>query len=129
MIGKLKRLIAWLIIQIGQAIPAAPRPAGMQREVVVDGVSITAFEITVAEMRRWLVDARQAVEFDLLGVTLFKQYEVTVDDLVLMSTATRAFIEGATGSELVKLVEAIKEANPFFFQFRQDLRVLASGNP
>jgi hypothetical protein len=129
MIGKLKRLIVWLIIQIGQAMPVAPRPAGMRREIVVDGVAIIAFEITVAEMRSWLVAARQAVEFDVLGATLFKQHEVTVDDLVLMTTASRAFIEGATGSELVKLVEAVKETNPFFFQFRQDLKALASGNP
>jgi hypothetical protein len=127
--GKLKRLWAWLIIQISLVIPSTPRPAGLQRDVVVDGISITAYEITVAEMRRWLVATQAAADFDLLGAMLFKQHEVTIDDLVLMSSATRVFIEGSTGSELVKLIDAVKETNPFFFQFRQSLKALANGNP
>jgi hypothetical protein len=128
MMPMLKRFRAWLIFQISQAIPRLPRPAGLQREVVVGDITIIAFEITVAEMRRWLVDTQKAVVFDLIGATLFKQHEVTVNDLVLMSTATRPLIESCTASELVKLVEAVKEANPFFFQFRQGLTTLAIGN-
>lgn len=129
MIRLIKRFIAWLVLLISQALTTAARPAGMWREVEVDGQVITAYELTVGEMRSWLVTASAPREFNLLDRMLFKEHEVTVDDLVLMSTATRAFIETTTASELAKLAEAVRDTNPFFFQFRQGLKSLAATSP
>jgi hypothetical protein len=129
MIRVIKRLIAWLVLLIGQALSTAARPAGMWREVEVDGQVIIAHEITVAEMRQWLLDMRKAENFDVLDALLFREHEVSIKDLLLMSSATRAFIEGTTATELAKLVAAVKEVNPFFFQFRQALNALNQPNP
>jgi hypothetical protein len=46
-----------------------------------------------------------------------------------MSSATRSFIEATTATELAKLVAAVKEVNPFFFQFRQVLNDLNQVSP
>jgi hypothetical protein len=129
MLRLIKRIIAWLVLLIGQALSTVARPAGMWREVEVDGQIIVAHEITVAEMRQWLLDMRKAENFDVLDAVLFRDHAVSIKDLVLMSSATRAFIEGSTATELVKLVTAIKEVNPFFFQFRQALDTLSQTNP
>jgi hypothetical protein len=129
MLRLIKRLIAWLVVVISQALSTATRPAGMWREVEVDGQVIIAHEVTVAEMRQWLLDMRKAEEFALLDNLLFREHEVSIKDLVLMSSATRAFIEGTTATELAKLVAAVKEVNPFFFQFRQALNALNQPNP
>lgn len=129
MLRLIKRFIAWLVLLISHAFTTAARPAGMWREVEVDGQVITAYELTVGEMRSWLVTASDPREFNLLDRMLFKEHEVTVDDLVLMSTATRAFIETTTASELAKLAEAVRDTNPFFFQFRQGLKSLAATSP
>jgi hypothetical protein len=129
MLRLIKRFIAWLVLLIGQALTTAARPAGMWREVGVDGQVIIAHEITVAEMRQWLLDMRKAEEFVLLDNLLFREHEVSINDLLLMSSATRAFIEGTTATELAKLVAAVKEVNPFFFQFRQALNALNHPNP
>jgi hypothetical protein len=123
-----KKLFAWVVRTI-QAAASQPRPAGFSKSVEIDGVEIVAHELTVGEMRQWLVAAQTLQEFDMLSRFLFHDHEVTVDDLVLMSSASRGFIESATASELVKLVAAIKDANPFFFQFRQRLKALAQANP
>jgi hypothetical protein len=129
MIRLIKRFIAWLVVLISQALTTAARPAGMWREVEVDGQVIIAHEVTVAEMRQCLLDMRKAEHFNVLDALLFREHEVSIKDLVLMSTATRAFIEGATATELAKLVAAVKEVNPFFFQFRQALVTLNQPNP
>lgn len=129
MLRLIKRFIAWLVVLVSQALSTAARPAGMWREVEVDGQVIVAHEITVAEMRQWLLDMRKAEDFALLDNLLFREHEVSIKDLVLMSSATRAFIEGTTATELAKLVAAVKEVNPFFFQFRQALNTLNQPNP
>jgi hypothetical protein len=129
MVRLFNRFIAWLVLLISQAVSIAARPAGMWREVEVSGQIIVAHEITVAEMRQWLVGMQTAASFNVLDATLFRDYEVSINDLVLMSSATRSFIEATTATELAKLVAAVKEVNPFFFQFRQVLNDLNQVSP
>lgn len=115
----IKRLSAWLV-RLSHAVDRlAPQRAGLTREVTIAGLRITAHEITVAEIYNWLRDLRKATEFDSIDALLFAEQEVSLSDLVLMSNASRATLQSIPPSELLLLVEKVKEANPFFFQLRR----------
>lgn len=95
--------------------------SGHKIEVDLDGVIITVHEATVMEIRSWLKSLREAKTFDVIDSMLFEAEEVTISDLVRLSDAPRSIIESFPPSQLIKLAQAVKEANPFFFRFRQNL--------
>jgi hypothetical protein len=114
----LKTLLAWLTtVSRGMAVERA----GLKIEVDLNGLIVTAHEATVIEIRNWLKGLVSARPFDNIDQLLFQAEDVTLTDLVNLSDASRTTLESLPPSLLIKLAEAVKEANPFFFRYRQTL--------
>ena len=88
-----------------------------------DDVLVTVKELTVGEVRNWLLDAETGVEGDPLHALVLE--ECSFDDLARMSDIDARALEGYTPSELAPLVAAAKELNPHFFRVRAALAGVA----
>ena len=88
-----------------------------------DDISVTVKELTVGEVRNWLLDAETGVEGDPLHALVLE--ECSFDDLARMSDIDARALEGYTPSELAPLVAAAKELNPHFFRVRAALTATA----
>ena len=89
------------------------------RLIELPGLSVTARELTVAEVRAWLVESEAGAPVDPLRSMVFE--DCSLDDLQRMSDATAEALEGFTTSELEPLREACKALNPHFFRVRAAL--------
>jgi uncharacterized membrane protein (UPF0136 family) len=125
MIGFLNRAQAWLV-RTGHAFGTHfNQPAGLTRIVEIAGLTITARELTVLEVRKWLRELRSQKPFDVIDTFLFAEQGITVSDLIRMTNASKRTIESLPPSLLLELALAIKEMNPFFFRLRQRLESIA----
>jgi hypothetical protein len=116
---------AWLV-RISHAFGAHfNQPAGLTRIVEIAGLTITARELTVLEVRKWFRELRSQKPFDVVDTFLFAEQGITVSDLIRMTNASRRTIESLPPSLLLELALAIKEMNPFFFRLRQRLESIA----
>lgn len=84
---------------------------------------VTVRELTVADVRTWLVEAEAGTEVDPLGSMVFD--DCSLSDLVRMSDADKDALEGLTYSELLPLRDACKVLNPHFFRVRAALQKVA----
>jgi hypothetical protein len=117
---------AWLV-RVSHAFNSAfVQPAGLTRKLDIDGLVITARELTVIEVRKWLRNLRNQKEFDVIDHFLFAEQGISITDMVSMSDASRSTIESLPPSRLLELALAIKEMNPFFFQLRQRLETIGN---
>ena len=84
---------------------------------------VTARELTVAEVRTWLVEVEAGTEVDPLGSMIFD--DCSLSDLARMSDVDPDALEGLTYGELAPLRDACKMLNPHFFRVRAALQKVA----
>ncbi len=84
---------------------------------------VTARELTVAEVRTWLVEVEAGTEVDPLGSMIFD--DCSLSDLARMSDVDPAALEGLTYGELAPLRDACKMLNPHFFRVRAAMQKVA----
>ena len=84
--------------------------------VTVGERTITVRELTVRDIRDWLVEAEAGVAVDPLHALAFEQFGL--QDLARMCDATADDLECYPPSELDPLVAACKRINPHFFRVR-----------
>ena len=88
-----------------------------------DDCTVTVKELTVGEVRNWLLDAETGVSEDPLHALALE--ECSLADLARMSDVDARALEDYTPSELALLVAAAKELNPHFFRVRAALSGVA----
>ena len=93
------------------------------RVIDLPGATVTAMELTVAEVRCWLVEAESGAAVDPLRAMVFE--DCSLDDLARMTDADAEMLEGFTASELAPLYDAAKALNPHFFRVRAALTRVA----
>lgn len=97
--------------------------AAATRVVELAVTKVTARELTVTEVRSWLVEAEAGLPVDPLGALVFD--DCSLDDLARMSDAEPAALEALTYGELLPLHDACKALNPHFFRVRAALQKVA----
>ena len=97
--------------------------AAATRIVELSGAKVTARELTVAEVRAWLIEAEAGTPVDPLRSLVFD--DCSLDDLARMSDCTSAGMEMLTYGELLPLHDACKALNPHFFRVRAALQKVA----
>jgi len=92
--------------------------------------TISISEMTVGQIRAWFRYAEEKEEArakgekrDLAGETLFE--EVSLEELAMMTSLSVEEMNGFTPSELIVVLEKVKELNPDFFAQRQRLIEMA----
>lgn len=89
------------------------------RAIDLPGLSVSVRELTVAEVRAWLVEAEAGAAVDPLRAMVFD--DCSLDDLARMSDVPAETLEQFTTSELAPLHDAAKALNPHFFRVRAAL--------
>lgn len=95
----------------------------LTKTISVGGLDVTARELTVTEIRAWyakLTDPQEAV--DVVDVLLFR--DLSVADICTMSDLTPEALASLAPSDIDKVIAAIKEVNPRFFEMRARLAEL-----
>jgi hypothetical protein len=95
--------------------------AGLRKVLDFDGREVIARELTTAECRQWL-DNLEKRKFELFNEQFFAEHGVGVEDICLMTNLTPAKVNALFPSEMVQVIQAIKETNETFFQFRAWLK-------
>lgn len=102
------------------------------RDVDAGGATVQVRELTVTEIDSWWADTRREIaaapetdarEIDVIAGRLCGDFTLT--DLRRVSTITPEQFRAATQSELAALMDAARELNPLFFQFRAEIGALA----
>ncbi len=94
-------------------------------KITVNGIQITIKELTVADVRHWMMDmatqeepksTEDNIKF-VLDQSLFEG--IGLSDLIRMTDITRCQIDHFTPSELQVIVQKCKALNPDFFGMRK----------
>jgi len=85
--------------------------------------TVTVRELTVREVRDWMVELETRQEADAIGALALD--ECRLEDLARMSDISAADLEGYTPSEMEDLVVVCKALNPHFFKVRAALTSVA----
>lgn len=93
------------------------------REIDLPGLRVVVRELTVSEVRSWLVEAESGAPVDPLRALVFD--DCSLDDLARMSDAPAEALEQFTAGELATLHDAAKGLNPHFFRVRAALTRVA----
>ncbi len=93
------------------------------RIVRVGDRPVTVKELTVGEVRAWVVDVEAGATIDPLHALALD--ECSLSDLARMSDIAAADLEAYAPSELADLVAACKALNPHFFRVRAALAATA----
>ncbi len=93
------------------------------RIVELPGAKVTVRELTVAEVRAWVVEMESGMPVDALGSLVFD--DCALADLARMSDADPAALEALTYGELLPLRDACKALNPHFFRVRAAMQKVA----
>jgi hypothetical protein len=96
---------------------------GATKVVELAGAPVTVRELTVAEVRTWLVEIEAGIAVDPLGSMVFD--DCSLDDLARMSDATATGMEALTYGELLPLRDACRALNPHFFRVRAAVQKVA----
>lgn len=84
---------------------------------------VTVKELTVGEVRNWLLDAETGVSEDPLHALALE--DCSLADLARMSDIDARALEDYAPSELAPLIAAARELNPHFFRVRAALSGVA----
>lgn len=104
-------------------------------KITVNGLQVTVKELTVAEVRHWMMDIKQQVNFKetedngdfIIDVGLFE--DIQLSDFCRMTDLEKKQLDDFTPSEL-KLIQAkCEELNPNFFGLTAKIRKFASQSP
>ena len=85
--------------------------------------SVTVRELTVAEVRDWMVEAETGAGQDPLHALVLE--DCGLGDLARMSDIGTAEMEAYAPSDLAELIAACKALNPHFFRMRAALSNVA----
>lgn len=87
------------------------------KQVDIDGRIVTIKELTVGQVRDWLVEIESGKHaIDVAGEFLFE--DCSVDDLVRMSDMPREAFDALAPSQIAPIREAARALNPGFFRVR-----------
>jgi hypothetical protein len=87
------------------------------REVPFGERLVTVREMTVGEVRDWMVEIEQGTQqIDPAGEYVFD--DCSLQDLMRMSDATKDVFDSAAPSDIEPLRQAARELNPHFFRVR-----------
>lgn len=92
---------------------------GAVKVVELPGLSVIVKELTVAEVRAWVIEQEAGAKVDPLRSMIFD--DCSLDDLARMSDVSADTLEAMTYSELLPLRDACKGLNPHFFKVRAAL--------
>lgn len=90
--------------------------------ITVGGVVVTVRELTVAEIRAWLMRREAVPATDVLGELLF--VETTLDEIREFSDLSAEAQETLTPAQLREVWERVKASNADFFGMRARLLAL-----
>lgn len=99
----------------------------MSVKIEIAGRLITARELTVREMREWFQELKtmaDAEKVDVIGNLLFDG--VSLETMRKMTDLKEEETGQFTPSELVVLLEKLKEVNPCFFDLLARLKAMGS---
>lgn len=96
-------------------------------QLVIDGIAITVKELTVGEVRHWMMDLAEkenisdtkSLADNALDQNLFDN--IALSDIARMTSLSANQVEQFTPSELKAVVEKCKGLNPDFFALRRQL--------
>ena len=84
------------------------------KQIELSTGTVTVRELTVAEMRAWVLDLETSdTAINLVDSMLL--VDLRLQDLARATDILPETIEGLAQSDLTRMVEAIKEMNPSFF--------------
>jgi len=84
------------------------------RVVNLPGLVVSVHELSVAEVRAWLMEIEAGAHFDPFHAMLSHSFHLP--DLARMSDASLAQLEAFTPSDLEPLISAARSLNPDFFR-------------
>lgn len=89
----------------------------LTHDIAVGSVSVQVRELSVREVREWALKVEAGlVEVDpVLHLAL---EDCSAEDILLMSNASKADLEGMTPSELAEIAAICRRLNPHFFRLR-----------
>jgi hypothetical protein len=90
-----------------------------KRKITVAGITVTVREITVNDIRAWLINAESASN-DIVGQLIIDG--VSLDEICRCSDLTEKQAGKLTPSELCEITQLCKELNPYFFALRERLK-------
>lgn len=91
-------------------------------------LAVTVHELTVAEIRTWLKEiGGGSAGVDAVDVLLLK--DVSLQDLMRLSSLTQEQIDGLTPSQLRQVLDAARDINADFFGLRAGLVVMSATLP
>lgn len=91
-------------------------------------LAVTVRELTVGEIRAWLKDVQaQSDAVDVVDVMLLR--DVSLQDVMRLTSLTAVQVEGLGPSQLRTVVEAAREINEDFFALRAGLLTVAVAIP
>lgn len=83
------------------------------REVDVGGTTVICREMTVLQVRKWLTDAGNPAQLDIVSDVLFS--DCSLGDLKRMSDLSDATVDSLKPSQVQQVIDVCKELNPHFF--------------
>jgi hypothetical protein len=95
----------------------------LTRTALVGDRSVEVRELTVAEVRNWMVDVETGASEDPMHALALE--ECSLSDLARMSNMTASDMEAHGPSELADLLAKCKQINPHFFRVRAALSGVA----
>ena len=101
----------------------------MSEKITINGKAIAVKEMTVSEQREWLSSRAQAgeeagkegAEVDIISWRLFE--DVYLFDLPFMTDQTIKSFEDMLPSDIQRIIDACKKANPHFFGMRERVQL------
>lgn len=87
------------------------------REIKIGERAVLIRELTVAELRAWAASAAPAAGSFVDDI--FEDEDLSLPDIPVFCDLTTADVEGLAPSELVSVVDAIREVNQRFFAIWQ----------
>lgn len=88
-------------------------------EITLGEHTVTVRELSVAEVRNWVVEAESGAEVDPLRTLVFE--DCSLDDLARMCDLPAEAMEAFGPLELAPLRDKCKRLNPHFFRVREAL--------
>lgn len=84
------------------------------REIEVGGDKVLVKELTLADLRAWLVEAASRLTVDLVD-EVFSDQDILVSDIPFFCDLNTESLKGLAPSEIEPLVTMIREVNARFF--------------
>jgi len=88
-------------------------------QIDLAGLAVTVFELSVAQVRNWVVESEAGASVDPLRAMVFD--DCSLDDLARMCDMTADDMEQYGPMELAPLRDKCKAFNPHFFKVREAL--------